>query len=368
MNGYQRFMAALSLQEPDTLPVWELLINDPSVEKLRSGATYAEIVEWLDLDGITAGETQKLETVGEGKVRDEWGIIWGTGEIGATYPLSGPIRSEEDLDAYEPPDPEAPWRLEKLEEYIREFKGRKAVVFLGHDSFEFSHYLVGGMARLFTLYFKNPRLVKRVAEVVSSYKLRVMERAVEAGADVLLTGDDYANKKGPLMSPTQFKEFILPGLAKAVQTSHRLGVPFIKHTDGNLWRIMDPIVGSGIDGLDPLEPVAGMDIGKVKSEYGRRICLVGNVDCSHLLSFGTPDQVVEAVKETIAKGSPGGGHILASSNSIHPGVSTDNYLAMIKAARKYGRYPIDQDLIKDYSGRNYAAAYSWPADRPPSAT
>jgi uroporphyrinogen decarboxylase len=121
---------------------------------------------------------------------------------------------------------------------------------------------------------------------------------------------------------------------------------------------MDPLVDSDIDGLDPLEPVAGMDIGRVKREYGRRICLVGNVDCSYLLSFGTPDQVVEAVKETIAKGSPGGGHILASSNSIHPGVNPQNYLAMIKAARKYGRYPIDPALIKDYSGKNYAISYS----------
>jgi len=358
VNGCQRFMSALRLEEPDTLPVWELLMNDPSVEKLRPGATYAKVVEWLDLDGITAGETQKLEVVGEGMLRDEWGIVWKLGEIGATYPFSGPIRSEEDLDAYEPPDPEASWRLEKLEEYVREFKGRKAIVFLGHDSFEFSHYLVGGMSRLFTLYVKDPKLVKRLADIVSEYKLRVMERAAEAGADVLLTGDDYANKKGPLMSPDQFREFVLPGLTRAVQTSHRLGVPFIKHTDGNLWRIMDSIVGSGIDGLDPLEPVAGMDIGRVKREYGRRICLVGNVDCSYLLSFGTPDQVVEAVKETIAKGSPGGGHILASSNSIHPGVSPQNYLAMIKAARKYGRYPIDPALIRDHSGKDYAASYS----------
>jgi len=358
VNGYQRFMAALRREEPDKLPIWELLMNAPSVEKLRPGATYAEVVERLDLDGITAGETQKFEGVGEGLLRDEWGIVWKLGGAGVTYPFSGPIRSEDDLDAYEPPDPEAPWRLETLQEFVRQFKGRKAVVFLGHDSFEFSHYLVGGMSKLFTLYVKSPGFVKRLADIVSNYKLRVMERAAEVGADVLLTGDDYANKNGPLMSPSQFEEFVVPGLTKAVQTSHRLGLPFIKHTDGNLWKIMDTIVYSGIDGLDPLEPVAGMDIGKVKDQYGHRICVVGNVDCSHLLSFGTPDEVVEAVKETIAKGSPGGGHILASSNSIHPGVKPENYLAMVKAARKYGRYPIDSVLVKDYSKKNYAAEYS----------
>jgi uroporphyrinogen decarboxylase len=357
VNGAERFMAALRREEPDMVPVWELLMNPPSVEKLRPGASYADVAEWLDLDGVTAGEDQRLESLPNGALRDEWGILWRLSEASATYPIGGPIGSEADLDAYEPPDPEAPWRLRSLEELVQRFKGRRAIVFLGHESFEFSHYLVGGMSRLFTLYVKNPRLVKRLTDMISRYKVRVMERAVEAGADVLLTGDDYANKKGPLMSPGQLSEFVLPHLARAVRAAHRLGVPFIKHTDGNLWLIIEEIVDTGIDGLDPLEPVAGMDIGKVKEAYGEKICLVGNVDCSHLLSFGTTDEVVEAVKETIAKASPGGGHILASSNSIHPGVNPDNYLSMVKAARKYGRYPIDPGLIKEYSTRDYAASY-----------
>jgi len=358
VNGLQRFMTALRREEPDTVPVWELLMNAPFVERLRPGASYADIVEWLDLDGATTGEDQKLEALPNGVLRDEWGIEYKLTAAGATYPIEGPIKSEADLDAYQPPDPEAPWRLESLEQFVHRFKDRKAVVFLGHESFEFSHYLVGGMVRLFTFYVKAPKLVRKLTDMISKYKVRVLERAAEAGADVLLTGDDYANKKGPLMSPGQFSEFVLPGLVRAVQTAHRRGVPFIKHTDGNLWMIADNIVSSGIDGLDPLEPVASMDIGKVKATYGDRTCLVGNVDCSHLLSFGTTEEVVEAVKETIAKASPGGGHILASSNSIHPGVDPANYLAMVKAARKYGRYPLDRTLIKDYASKNYAASYS----------
>lgn len=358
VNGLQRFMTALRKEEPDTVPVWKLLMNAPFVEKIRPGASYADVVEWLDLDGATIGEDQKFESLPDGKLKDEWGIKWGLTKAAATYPVGGPIRSEEDLDAYQPPDPDAPWRLESLEQFVRRFKGKRAVVFIGHESFEFSHYLVGGMAKLFTFYVRAPKFVRKLTDMVSRYKVRILERAVEAGADVLLTGDDYANKKGPLMSPKQFSEFILPGLVRAVQAAHRLGVPFIKHTDGNLWMIADKIVASGIDGLDPLEPVAGMDIGKVKAAYGDKICLVGNVDCSHLLSFGTTGEVVEAVKETIAKASPGGGHILASSNSIHPGVDPANYLAMVKAARKYGRYPVDPDLIREYASRNYAASYS----------
>jgi len=355
VNGYARFMAALRREEPDAVPVWELLINSPVIERLRPGASYADFAEWMDLDGVTCGEDWKSEPVDDGGIKDEWGIVWRVAEPGVTYPCGGPIETEEDLDSIEPPDPEAPWRLKTLESLVKRFKGERAIVFLGHDSFEFSHYLVGGMVNLFKLYVKNPRFAKRISQMVLEYKIRVMERAARSGADVLLTGDDYANKTGPLMSPAQLREFVLPYMAKAVETSHRLGLPFIKHTDGNIWRIVDMLVDSGIDGLDPLEPVARMDIGEVKRAYGDRICVVGNVDCSHLLQFGTVEDVTEAVKETIAKGSPGGGHILASSNSIHPGVNPDNYVAMVRAARKYGKYPIDRELIREYAGRDYAA-------------
>jgi len=251
---------------------------------------------------------------------DEWKIRWKVNASGISYPSGGPIKDEKDLESYEPPDPDAEHRLKTLENYVDRFKGRRAIVFLGHETFEFSHYLLGGMQNLFYYYYRNPKLVHKLSEIISDYKCRVMQRAVKLGADVILTGDDYANRKGPLMSPKQFKEFVLPYLRKAVETSKKLGVPFIKHTDGNVWPIIEMIVDSGIDALDPIEPIAGMDIGEVKKKYGKKIAVVGNVDCSYVLTLGNEKEVEDAVKETIAKASPGGGHIIASSNSIHPAV------------------------------------------------
>jgi uroporphyrinogen decarboxylase len=59
-----------------------------------------------------------------------------------------------------------------------------------------------------------------------------------------------------------------------------------------------------------------------------------------LLTFGTPEEVRRATLECIRKASPGGGHILSSSNIIHRGVPPENYLAMIETAKEYGKYPI----------------------------
>ena len=38
--------------------------------------------------------------------------------------------------------------------------------------------------------------------------------------------------------------------------------------------------------------------------------------------------------------APGGGYIMASSNTIHSGVKPENLKTMIEATKKYGVYPI----------------------------
>lgn len=83
-----------------------------------------------------------------------------------------------------------------------------------------------------------------------------------------------------------------------------------------------------------------MDIGCVKRTYGDRITILGNIDCGHLLTFGTRDKVVVPVKNIIREASPGGGNVFSSSNSIHSGVSPETFWTMINAVKRFGRYPI----------------------------
>lgn len=351
-----RFLKALNRREPDRVPLWELIINEPVIRSLLPGGTYADFVEWAGLDGICVSEDQRFERNGEHLV-DEWGIRWKPIDAGINYPVGGPIKEPGDLSKYSPPDPDADWRLKTLEAYVDRFKGERAIVLLSHETFEFSHYLVGSLQNLFLYYHRNKDFVHRLSETISEYKCRVIERAVRMGADVVLTGDDYADRKGPLMSVKQFEEFVLPYLKRVVQKVKKLEAPFIKHTDGNLWPIIDMIIDSGIDALDPIEPIAGMDIGEIKKKYGKRIAVIGNVDCSYVLPLGSEKEVEEAVKETIAKASPGGGHIMASSNSIHPAVKPSNYMLMLELTKKYGTYPIDEKLIEEYAGRKYISKY-----------
>jgi uroporphyrinogen decarboxylase len=184
----------------------------------------------------------------------------------------------------------------------------------------------------------NPELARKVMEIVADYSLAVNLRAVKARARIVVLGDDYAHKTAPFMSPQMFEEFILPYLRRGVEELHRVGAYVIKHSDGFVWPILDMIVDTGIDAFHSIDPSAGMDIGEVKEKYGHRVCLIGNIDCGNLLTFASPEEVREKVRETIEKAAPGGGYILSSSNSIHSGVKSENYLAMLEAAKKYGTY------------------------------
>ncbi len=355
MNGYERMMTALRREEPDKVPVWELIVNEPVIKALYGDISYEDFVEKDDLDGITIFEDQRIvERFSDTRYKDEWGILWTIEPNGIPYPSGGPIKTEADLDRYTPPDPDTDYRLDSLRSAVKRFKGERAIVFLSHDAFEFSHYL-HGMENLLMDYLTDPEFAHHLARVVMDYKTRVMARAIDEGADIALTGDDYAYRKAPIMSPDVFREFCLPYMQEMVDIAKDKGVPFIKHTDGNLWPIMDMIIDTGIDALDPLEPIAGIDIGEMKERYGHRIALAGNIDCTELLTRGTQEDVVEAVKETIAKAGVGGGYILASSNSIHPGVDPNNYKAMVEAAREYGQYPLDPNMVREYKNRNYIA-------------
>jgi len=186
----------------------------------------------------------------------------------------------------------------------------------------------------------DPELVSALVDLSVEINLEMAREVVARGVKIVYTGDDYAGNIGPLMSPKHFRKLFYPGLCRVMGGYKELGLYVIKHTDGNLWRIIDMIVDSGIDCLDPIDPQAGMNLAEVKAKYGDRIALKGNVDCAQLMTFGTPDQVIEATKEALRQGAPGGGFILSSSNSIHSAVKPENYQALLHTWQKYGQYPL----------------------------
>jgi uroporphyrinogen decarboxylase len=185
---------------------------------------------------------------------------------------------------------------------------------------------------------EEPEIIKTLIKMSVDINLKMAEQAAKRGVKVIYTGDDFAYKSGPIMSPVQFRDIFYPELKRVVSGFKELGLYVIKHTDGNLMPIIDMIIDSGFDCLDPIDPIAGMDLKQMKSEYGKKICLKGNVDCSDTLSFKSVSETIEETKRCLEIGMPDGGYILSSSNSIHSAVKPENYKALIDTVKQYGKY------------------------------
>ncbi|NOZ20237.1 MAG: hypothetical protein GXP25_04025, partial [Planctomycetes bacterium] len=136
MNGLERVMTTLRHEEPDKVPVWELIVNEPVIKGLYGDITYLDFCEKEGLDGVTIFETHRLEDLGNDMLKDEWGTTWKIEPNGIPYPVDGPIKDESDLDNYTAPDPDADHRLDDLKSAVKRFGGEKAIVFLGHETFE----------------------------------------------------------------------------------------------------------------------------------------------------------------------------------------------------------------------------------------
>lgn len=161
-------------------------------------------------------------------------------------------------------------------------------------------------------------------------------RMLDAGAECLLNCTDYAFNSGTFMTPAQFDTFTAPYLKRWAQTFKKEGIPTIQHSDGNLMMIMDRLLDSGINALQCVDPIAGMDIIQLHKDLGDKLCLIGNIDCS-LLQFGTPEEIDASVKKVVEGCKGTGGFVLSGCNVVFKGIPAENYQAMVDARRKYGR-------------------------------
>jgi uroporphyrinogen decarboxylase len=253
--------------------------------------------------------------------------------------VEGAIKVEKDLDTWHPPDPDEPWRYERLAELVKRYKGQRAIFANFADPFNVANEVRGAAAHYMD-FIRNPDLVDRLARLIRDYYLRYIRNCIEVGAEIIFITGDYATAKWPMLSKEHFAKHVTPVLKALVDEAKSRGAYVVKHTDGNIMPIIDIILDTGIHGLHPIDPNAGMDLGEVKEKYGHRVCLVGNVDCAYVLTWGTVEEVREDVKRCIRQAARGGGYICMSSNSIHSAVKPENYVEMVKAIRDYGKYPV----------------------------
>ena len=340
LTSEERVRRVLRRQEPDRVPHFEWLVDRRVRAALCPEAkSNNDFAVRMGHDAVVVDPDFRKTPAGPGRWLSEWGyIVQDTAEEHGIE-VESPIKTRADFERYVPPDLHAPGRYASIEQTLRDYPGTAVIVHL-NDVFSLPRYWMGMEALLMAI-AADPELVLALVDLSVRLNLEMAREAVARGVKIVYTGDDYASNTGPLMSPRHFRQLFFPGLCRVIRGFKELGLYVIKHTDGKLWPILDMIVESGIDCLDPIDPQAGMDLARVKTQYGNRVALKGNVDCGRLMTFGTPEQVAEATREALRQGAPGGGFILSSSNSIHSAVQPENYRALLTTRQAYRKYPLN---------------------------
>lgn len=360
MNSRERILVALGNKQPDRVPIFELLINESSIlrlakilipektkikgEKTRLGEKrnkildlYCSIIEILNIDSTTTDFSTGFKIIDENTGIDKFGIKYRLSKYGEPFPMNSVVNNLKDCKNLDMASKLKSSDFSDVEYMLSKFGKSKAHFLNILDPYKLSWRLRGGMQNLLLDYVLNPELIHKLAEITTEYDMAAMDIAQKIGVDIFVMPGDLAGEETTMMSPIHYRGYIKPYQKILVKHAHKLGLKIVKHSDGNIWPILDDFIEVGFDGIHPIQPQC-MDIKQVKEYVKGKVCILGNIDCRNLLPFGSQKEVEKTVKETIRVASSGGGYIISSSNSIHSNVKPENYIAMIEAVHKYGLY------------------------------
>ena len=174
---------------------------------------------------------------------------------------------------------------------------------------------------------EDPGLARAIAEKMAEHLAAVGVEEIrrwglrETGIWIY---DDMAGNRGPMFGPRQFERILLPAYRRMIQSYKEAGARYVVlHSDGDIRPILDMLVDAGIDGLNPLERRAGMDIAWARGRWPRLV-LVGGMCNTHTLIKGTPTEIEAEARQIIDLGRDGG--VVIGTHSISPEIPLENYL------------------------------------------
>ncbi|MCD4830192.1 MAG: hypothetical protein K8R02_00110 [Anaerohalosphaeraceae bacterium] len=339
---YQNMLSAVNNNRPKRLPIYDHFVNDPVIEKIIN-KPLESLIDGNDSDvneyfkrycnfylQMTYDTVSYESCITE--ILPEGGALLGE--------KAGAIQTRSDFQSY--PWDEVPkqfWkknqgRFEALRNNMP--GGMKAIGGIGNGVFEICQDLMG-FERLCYVQIDDPELFADIFKKVGDLMINIWSTFLQQYSDIYAVcrfGDDLGFKTGTLLSPVTVIVYIVPQYKRVVHLIHDAGKPFLFHSCGCIFEVMDEIINTvGIDAKHSNEDgIAPFD--KWIEQYGSRIGLFGGIDTDHLCRKN-PDEIYEFVLEEATRFRQNArGFALGSGNSIPAYVPAENYLAMIRAAQK----------------------------------
>jgi uroporphyrinogen decarboxylase len=378
MNHRERVLAAINHVEPDFVPIaiygsahgitdplyFELLrtfnLGEPVAPfRPRMGHTINyyddRILEALDIDvrHVDCGFTD-MGGPSAGGGMDSWKVRYAQSGLylsAINYPLQN--ASISDLDTFVWPDVENLLHRDELKQRARHLKEKTDYAVVGRAIDSYGPFERCCSLRKTDQFFidlgTNEEFAHKLIEKVTDIHCRLLEIYLSDAAPYLdiieLSGDDYAAAR-PIISPKMFDRFFAPAYRRMIDLI-KSAAPHVKilfHSDGNMEPFLSRLIDLKVDIFHCLEPLPNVDMEKIKNTYGNQLCFWGGIDIKQALQQDE-ETVTSEVKQRIRMLGKGGGYVLAPANHLQPDVPAKNVVALFKAARQYGRYPLDFDAL-----------------------
>lgn len=256
---------------------------------------------------------------------------------GVVPPETPTINSDADLEAVPILTADEVLRSGRLD-------GIKAIIQqAGDDYFVISHsgaftpeYLtfVRGKERALMDLLEQPDFCHRAQERALQRSIQNALALARIGIHGLMIADTY----GGVVGPRGFREFFLPYFRRFVtelRTTLGAKCPVIyMHICGNSTQLFELMAETGVDCIEPLDPLGGVRVADAKARVGKRVALMGGVHTVKL-AHGTQAEVEADVQRCLNEGAPGGGYVLACGDMLPTETSPAKVRAMRDAAHSY---------------------------------
>ncbi|NPV54477.1 MAG: hypothetical protein HPY71_13340 [Firmicutes bacterium] len=348
MKPRERVLTTLNRSLPDRIPKY-FEFTPPVLETFRKMTGAEDPAEYFDL------EVRKVEFAPSRKVIDfsrylgnlppgstvnEWGIgfIKGSGYAhfeDMVHPLAR-AKSIEEIEEYPFPDLTEEYRWRDVIKEVEEWHRRGYAVmglppFFDGTIFE-TAWGLRGLENLLMDFVQNEAFAAALLDKVTSLSEETAAIMAKVDVDILVTGDDVGMQSRMMMSPSMWRKWLKPRLARVIKAARNVkrDILIFYHSCGYVEPIIPELIEIGVDVLNPVQPES-MDPVKLKELYGERLAFWGTIGTQSVLPFGTPEDVKRQVKYMIETVGRGGGLVLAPTHVIEPEVPWENIMAFIEA-------------------------------------